>query len=170
MKITGIKTFFCGNNHYIRILTDEGISGIGEATLNTRQLAVEGVFQHLESVLVGQDPMRGAHIWQDIYRGTFWRGGPVLMSALAGVEMALWDIKGKYFNVPVYQLLGGKVRDSVPIYVNGWFSPAKTPDEFAEKALEVRNKRFFRLQVGPLRQGVAAFEQKRTCFVHGVHP
>jgi galactonate dehydratase len=64
------------------------------------------------------------------------------MSALAGVEMALWDIKGKALNVPVYQLLGGKVRDSVPIYVNGWYVPAKTPDEFAEKAQAVRDAKF----------------------------
>ena len=64
------------------------------------------------------------------------------MSALAGVEMALWDIKGKDLNVPVWQLLGGKVRDSIPVYVNGWFAPAKTPDEFAEKALEVKKHRY----------------------------
>ena len=64
------------------------------------------------------------------------------MSALAGVEMALWDIKGKALGVPVYELLGGKVRDAVPVYVNGWFSPAKTPEEFAEKAVEVRRNRY----------------------------
>ena len=64
------------------------------------------------------------------------------MSALSAIDMALWDIKGKDLNVPVYQLLGGKVRDAVPVYVNGWFSPAKTPDEFAEKAQEVRRNRF----------------------------
>ena len=118
MKITGIKTFFCGHYHYIRIYTDEGITGIGEATLNTRQLAVDGVFKHLEPVLVGQDPMNVAHIWQDIFRCTFWRGGPVLAAALSGIDAALWDIKGKALNTPVYNLLGGKCRDKIKAYTH----------------------------------------------------
>ena len=72
--------------------------------------------------------------WHSIYRDAYWRGGAVLMSALSAVEMALWDILGKHLSVPVYQLLGGRVNDKVRIYVNGWFSGAKTPEEFGKKA------------------------------------
>jgi len=116
MKITKARRVFSGQNLYVVIETDEGISGIGECTLNTRQLAVDGVLRHLEPVLVGQDPFRIEHIWQDIYRGTFWRGGPVLMAALSGIDAALWDIKGKVLNTPVYNLLGGACRDRIRVY------------------------------------------------------
>ena len=104
MKITGVRQVYNAENHYVIIETDEGISGLGECTLNTRQLAVAGALTHLEPVLTGQDPTRAEHIWQDIFRGTFWRGGPVLLSALSGIDMALWDIKGKALGTPVYDL------------------------------------------------------------------
>ena len=134
MKITGIQTYFSGNNHYVEVLTDSGITGLGEATLNTRQLAVDGVFKHLEPVLIGQDPMRIEHIWQDIFRCTFWRGGPVLQSALSGIDIALWDIKGKYLNTPVYNLLGGKCRDKMRVYIN---IGGRTPDDLCRSAERV---------------------------------
>ena len=134
MKITGIQTYFNANNHYVEVLTDAGITGLGEATLNTRQLAVDGVFKHLEPVLVGQDPMRIEHIWQSIFRGTFWRGGPVLLSALSGIDMALWDIKGKALNTPVYNLLGGKCRDKMRVYIN---VGGRTPDDLCRNAERV---------------------------------
>ena len=104
MKITNVRTCFSGSNHYVIIETDQGIRGLGEATLHTRQMAVDGVLKSLTPVLVGKDPSRIEFIWQDIFRGTFWRGGPVLMSALSAVDMALWDIKGKAAGLPVYQL------------------------------------------------------------------
>jgi len=75
-------------------------------------------------------------IAKNLYRDAYWRGGAVLMSAISGIEMALWDIKGKALGVPVYQLLGGKMRDSVRIYVNGWFAGASKPEEFGQKAAE----------------------------------
>lgn len=87
-------------------------------------------------LFVGRDPHRIEELWHEAYRSTYFRGDPVYMRALSAVEMALWDIKGKALGVPVYQLLGGKVRDSVPCYANGWFALAKTPDEFAAKARE----------------------------------
>ena len=146
MKITAVRSFFCGNNHYVRILTDEGISGVGEATLNTRQLGVEGVFRHLEPVLVGQDPFNIAHIWQDIYRCTFWRGGPVLLSALSGIDMALWDIKGKALGTPVYNLLGGKCRDRLLVYVH---AGGKTPDDLCRDAEAKMNKGYRVLRICP---------------------
>lgn len=138
MKITDIKTFhvdcFRTNWVFVKVYTDEGITGVGEATLEYKEKALEGAVQHLKEVLVGQNPLNIEKIYHDSYRDAYWRGGAVLMSALSAVEIALWDILGKFLNVPVYQLLGGKVNDKVRIYVNGWFSGAKTPEQFAEKA------------------------------------
>ena len=146
MKVTAIKTFICNafrtNFVFVKVETDSGLYGWGEATLEYKELTVQAAIHDLESYLIGKDPHNIEAFRHDCYRDAYWRGGPVLMSALAGLEMALWDIKGKALGVPCYQLLGGKVRDSVPIYVNGWFSPAKTPDEFAEKAKEVAAKKF----------------------------
>lgn len=139
MKVTGIETYVCHayrtNWVFVKVLTDAGIHGVGEATLEMRERTAETAIQELARTLVGRDPHDVEAFWHDAYRDAYWRGGPVLMSALAAVEMALWDIKGKDLGVPVYTLLGGKVRDQVPCYANGWYVPAKTPDEFAAKAV-----------------------------------
>lgn len=138
MKVTGIQTYICHayrtNWVFIKVMTDSGLYGIGEATLEYREPTVVQAIQELERYLVGKDPHNIEAFWSETYRDAYWRGGVVLMSALAGVEMALWDIKGKDLGVPVYQLLGGKVRDSIPCYANGWFAGAKRPEEFAAKA------------------------------------
>ena len=138
MKVTDIKCFpvdcFRTNWVFVKIYTDEGITGVGEATLEYKEKALLGAVEHIKEYLVGKDPLTIERHYHDIYRDAYWRGGAVLMSALSAVEMALWDILGKSLNVPVYQLLGGKYHDKVRIYVNGWFSGAKTPEQFAEKA------------------------------------
>jgi galactonate dehydratase len=139
MKITGIETFICHayrtNWVFVKVLTDvEGLHGVGEATLEYKEHTVAQACKELERTLVGKDPHRIEEVWHSAYRDAYWRGGAVLMSALSAIEMALWDIKGKDLGVPVYQLLGGKVRESIACYANGWFAPAKTPAEFAEKA------------------------------------
>lgn len=138
MKITDIKTFvvdcFRTNWVFVKVYTDEGISGVGEGTLEYKEKAFIGAVEHIKEAIVGLDPHNIERITHDVYRDSYWRCGPVLMSALSAVEMALWDIKGKALGVPVYQLLGGKANDKVRIYVNGWFAGAKTPEEFGEKA------------------------------------
>ena len=138
MKITGIKTFICDvyrtNWVVVKVMTNEGLYGVGEATLEHRELAVEAAVRELERYLVGKDPHRIEQFWSENHRDAYWRGGPVLTTALSGVEMALWDIKGKALGVPVYQLLGGKVRDSIPCYANAWFAGSRTPEDFATKA------------------------------------
>lgn len=140
MKVTDIKTFavdcFRTNWVFVKVYTDEGIDGVGEATLEYKEKALFGAIEHIKEYLVGKNPLTIEKHWHDIYRDAYWRGGAVLMSALSAVEMALWDILGKSLNVPVYQLLGGKVNDKVRIYVNGWFAGAKTPEEFGAKAKE----------------------------------
>lgn len=119
---------------FVKVYTDEGVTGVGEATLEYKEMALDGAVTHIREYLVGKNPLNIQDHWFHIYRDAYWRGGAVLMSALSAVEMALWDILGKTLNVPVYQLLGGKVNNDVRIYVNGWFAGAKTPEQFAEKA------------------------------------
>jgi galactonate dehydratase len=130
-------------------MTDEGVYGIGEATLEHRELTVEAAVKELERYLVGKNPANIERFWHENHRDAYWRGGPVLTTALSGVEMALWDIKGKSLGVPVYQLLGGKVRDEVPCYANAWFSGAKKPAEFAEKAAKTAKAGFKGLKWDP---------------------
>lgn len=138
MKVTDVKAFvvdcFRTNFVFIKVYTDSGIDGVGEATLEYKEKALLGAVEHIKEYLVGQNPLDIEKHWHNIYRDAYWRGGPVLMSALSAIDMALWDILGKHLNVPVYQLLGGRCNDKVRIYVNGWFAGAKTPTEFAEKA------------------------------------
>lgn len=138
MKVTDIKTFtvdaFRTNWVFVKVYTDEGLSGVGEATLEYKEKALLGAVEHIKDYLIGKNPLEIEKHWSMVYRDAYWRGGAVLMSALSAVETALWDVLGKFLNVPVYQLLGGKTRDRVRIYANGWFAGAKTPAEFGEKA------------------------------------
>jgi L-alanine-DL-glutamate epimerase-like enolase superfamily enzyme len=100
----------------VLIRTDEGITGIGEASLGGRSRGVIGIIDHARELLIGQDPARIEHLYAEILRGTFWSTGQVIMSAIAGIDMALWDIKGKRLGAPVYDLLGGATRDKVRVY------------------------------------------------------
>ena len=140
MIVTDIKPFvvdcFRTNWVFVKVYTDEGIHGVGEATLEYKEKALLGAIEHIREYLVGKNPLDIEKHWHTLYRDAYWRGGAVLMSALSAVETALWDILGKSLKVPVYQLLGGKANDKVRIYVNGWFAGAKTPKEFGEKAKE----------------------------------
>jgi len=166
MKITGIETYICHayrtNWVFVKVLTNiDGLYGIGEATLEYKEHTVAQACKELERTLVGKDPHRIEEIWHSVYRDAYWRGGAVLMSALSAVEMALWDIKGKDLGVPVYQLLGGKVRESVPCYANGWFAPAKTSAEFAEKAKEAVDQGFKALKWDPFGSSYLQIERKQ---------
>ncbi|MDA3923379.1 MAG: galactonate dehydratase [Kiritimatiellae bacterium] len=141
MKITGIKTFVCNayrtNWVFVKVLTDEpGLFGWGEATLEYKEDTIVSACHDLERDMIGKDPRNIEAIWHSNYRDAYWRGGPVLMSAISAVDIALWDILGKSLNVPVWRLLGGKMRDKVPCYANGWFAGAEEPEEFGAKALE----------------------------------
>ena len=101
----------------LKIVTDEGVYGIGDATLNGREMAVVAYLEeHVLPALIGRDARRIEDIWQYLYRGAYWRRGPVTMTAIAAVDVALWDIKAKAANMPLYQLLGGKSRERVMVY------------------------------------------------------
>jgi len=120
MKIKDAKVFVCspGRNFVtLKIYIDEGIYGLGDCTLNGRELAVASYLNdHVIPCIIGRDPFQTEDIWQYLYRGAYWRKGPVTMSAIAAVDMALWDIKGKSLNTPLYNLLGGKSRTGVTVY------------------------------------------------------
>ena len=117
MKITAIKTFLVPPRWcFVKIETSEGISGWGEPVVEGRAHTVETAVQELADYLIGQDPLKIEDHWQVMYRGGFYRGGPILMSAIAGLDQALWDIKGRAYGQPVHQLLGGPCRDRIKIY------------------------------------------------------
>ena len=120
MKIIDAKVLVTspGRNFVtLKILTDEGVFGLGDATLNGRELAVASYLtDHVLPCILGRDPFQTEDLWQYLYRGAYWRRGPVTMTAIAAVDMALWDIKGKALNTPVYNLLGGKSRTGVMVY------------------------------------------------------
>ena len=121
LKITDVKTFLvdAGNDEnyvYVKIYTNQGIIGLGEGTLSAKCLTVATAIGELKRHLVGKDPTEIERHWQDIFRGPRYRGGPVLMSALSAIEIALWDILGKAVGLPIWRLLGGKARDRVRIY------------------------------------------------------
>ena len=122
MKITNARIIVCspGRNFVtLRIETDAGIYGLGDATLNGRELAVVAYLQeHVLPCLKGRDPFQTEDIWHYLYRGAYWRRGPVTMAAIAAVDVALWDIKGKALNTPVYNLLGGQSRDGILVYAH----------------------------------------------------
>lgn len=119
MKITKLETFFVKPRWlFLKISTDEGLVGWGEPVVEGRSQTVAAAVQEIGRYLIGQDPRRIEHHWQAIYRGQFYRGGPVLCSALSGIEQALWDITGKWLGQPVYQLLGGATRERIRMY--GW--------------------------------------------------
>ncbi len=120
MKISDIKVIIsCPGRNFVtlKIMTDEGIYGIGDATLNGREMAVAAYLQeHVAPCLIGRDAHQTEDIWQFLYRGCYWRRGPVTMTAIAAVDTALWDIKAKAAGLPLYQLLGGKSREGVMVY------------------------------------------------------
>src|SRR5512141_390482 len=122
MKITDIKPLpvWVGsrNQLVVKVETDEGIYGLGEAGLSGRELAVIGALKHFREFLIGKDPMQIGRIWQELYRSQYFEGGRVLQAAISAIDIALHDIKGKALGVPVYELLGGKQRDRVPTFAS----------------------------------------------------
>ena len=159
MKITDLKVFPVNQFVYVKIVTDEDIYGIGEASLSGRSIAVVEALEHIKPLLIGQDATRIEHIWQDIFRGTFWRGGPVLQSALAGIDIALWDLAGKALGVPTYRLLGGATRDKVLVYRH---TGGGTPEQLVEHAQGLLDEGWRVLRFSPINGIEGGFNPKRA--------
>jgi galactonate dehydratase len=160
MHITAIRNRFMRvprqNWHFVEIETDEGLVGIGEASLEWRERAVAAAVDEMAPMLIGQDPNLIEHHWQRLHRHGFWRGGVVLTSAISGIDQALWDIKGKRLGVPVYDLLGGPTRRRIRLYTH---VGGNTPEAAADHALHMLADGFTALKMGVPRTAVAGGER-----------
>jgi galactonate dehydratase len=141
MKIVKLETFLANaglrNYLFVRLTTDTGLTGLGEASLEWQEQTVECLMHEwVEDRILGVDPRDVERIVADLIRDQY-QGGSTVLTAISGVEVALWDILGKEAGQPVYQLLGGRARDRLPSYANGWYGNAQTPAEYAQRASEV---------------------------------
>jgi galactonate dehydratase len=149
LKVTKMETFLVKPRWlFLKIHTNAGIIGYGEPITEGRALTCAEAVKEIEPYLIGKDPRRVAHHWQAIYRHAFYRGGPILTSALSGVDQALWDIKGKALGVPVYELLGGPTRDRVRVYAH-----ASTPDQMKQ----MKAQGFTAFKTGPAKKRPARY-------------
>lgn len=134
MKITGLDLYTVKPRWlFLKVTTDEGLTGWGEPVIEGRAATVKEAVKELSYYLIGKNPLNIEDTWQVLYRGGFYRGGPEVMSAIAGIDQALWDIKGKYYNAPIYDLLGGACRDKIRVY--SWIGGDR-PDAIVEEARE----------------------------------
>lgn len=159
MRITGAKIYIVqvGTLHpvLVELITDEGIIGTGEAGVayGVGGTAAAGMVKDLvQSLLLGRDPFRIEEAWTEMYDHSFWAkgGGPIVFAGISAIEQALWDIKGQALEVPVYELLGGKFRDAVRVYANGWSYACTTPDEYARAAERAIRGGYDALKIYPL--------------------
>jgi len=150
MKITAIKPYpvWVGNRNQllVKVETDEGIYGWGESGLSGRERAVVGAVEHYAEFLTGRSPMRIGALWQEMYRSQYFEGGRVLTAAISAIDIALHDIKGKALGVPVYELLGGKQRDSIPTFAS---TSAPPGPEMIEQAKELMQRGWTCLRLSP---------------------
>lgn len=166
MKITKLETFHVKPRWlFLKISTDEGIVGFGEPVVEGKSKVVEAAVEDLGRLIIGQDPRDIERLWQLMYRGSFYRGGPILTSAISGVEQALWDIKGKYYNMPVYEMLGGKVRDQIRMYphIDGSYPANGTSTEqYVACALKRKEQGFNFLKLGLPDQPIGFLESTES--------
>ncbi len=165
MKITDLKVLQTQGGHanwiFVKLYTNTGLTGVGECSMEKHRLEIVQALESMKDFLVGKDPFQIEHIWNSLYKQTFWFGQLITLCALSGVEQALWDIKGKELGVPVYEFLGGKLRDKVRAYANAWaFSksvidhrPEDTPEIVARNAEEMVSKGFTAMKWDPFRFG-----------------
>ena len=138
MKITDIRTYLVRPRWgFVEVETDTGLVGWGEPVIEGKAATVRACVEEMKPYLIGADPMNIEDIWNVLYRAGFYRGGPIIMSAIAGIDQALWDIKGKYYNAPVHQLLGGACRDKMRVYC--WVGGDR-PSDVGAAALSKKNE------------------------------
>ncbi|MDQ0160475.1 L-alanine-DL-glutamate epimerase-like enolase superfamily enzyme [Alkalibacillus salilacus] len=140
MKITSLITYVVPPRWlFLKIKTDDGLIGWGEPVVEGRAETVKAAVHELEDYLIGKNPLHIEDHWNVMYRGGFYHGGPIRMSAIAGIDQALWDIKGKYYDAPVYELMGGACYDSIKVY--SWTS-GDQPSDVGQAAKDVVDKEF----------------------------
>src|SRR5499426_4618039 len=154
VKITRLETFLVKPRWlFLKVHTNAGVVGLGEPITEGRALTCATAIKEIEAYLVGKDPRAVAHHWQAIYRHAFYRGGPILTSALSGIDQALWDIKGKALGVPIYELLGGPTRNRIRVYAH-----AGTPELIRER----KAQGFTAFKCGPSKMRPARFVESPT--------
>jgi galactonate dehydratase len=153
MKISDVRTHLVGNAWknwlFVRVETDEGLYGIGEGTLNAFSATVETAVHELRDAYIGLDPTQVELLLQRMVRDVYTEGGQIHMAAVSAIEIACWDIVGKAQGRPVHELLGGRVRDRVPVYANGWYRVERTPDAFAAAARTTVGRGYRALKFDP---------------------
>ncbi|MBN2581144.1 MAG: mandelate racemase/muconate lactonizing enzyme family protein [Pirellulales bacterium] len=153
MKVVKLETFLANaglrNYLFVRLTTDTGLTGVGEASLEWQEKTVETlIHEWVEDRILGVDPRDVERVVSELIRDQY-QGGATVLTAISGVEVALWDLIGKECGQPVYQLLGGKARDQLPAYANGWYGSARTPAEYAERARQVVARGYRALKFDP---------------------
>lgn len=159
MKIISVQTFLVRPRWcFVKIQTDDGFVGWGEAVLEGKAETVSACVEEMSDYIIGEDPSRIEDIWTKLYRGAFYRGGGILMSAISGIDQALWDIKGKVFNTPVYQLMGGPCRNRIKVY--SWIGGDR-PSDVAKASLQKKNEGFTAIKMNATEecQYVDSFEK-----------
>jgi len=176
MKITDLRVFQTQGGHanwtFVKLYTDSGLTGVGEASLERNDEVVVKALETFRDFLVGQDPFQIEYIWNALYKQTFKYGQLIILTALSGIEQALWDIKGKALGVPVYELLGGKLRDKARAYANAWafqkvvtsMTAEDTPDSIAQNALKMVDKGFTAMKWDPFREGGQVIQRSEEEF------
>lgn len=154
MKITKLETFLSHaglrNYLFVRLTTDTGLTGVGEASLEWQERAVQSLLQDwVEERILGADPFDVESVVGAMIRDQY-QGGATILTAISGVEIAMWDLVGKACNQPVYKLLGGRARERLPSYANGWYGGARTPEDYAERAKVVLSKGYRAMKIDPL--------------------
>jgi galactonate dehydratase len=160
MRVESVNVYLvtAGKLHpvIVEVITDEGIVGIGEAAIayGIGGTAAAGMAKDLAARILGRDPSRIEELWSEMYDHSFWAkgGGPIVFAGISAIEQALWDIKGKALGVPVYELLGGRMRDEIRVYANGWYGASRTPAELAKAAERPLRDGYKALKCYPLAQ------------------
>ena len=153
MRITDVKTYIVGNPWknwlFVKLETDEGIHGVSEATQNAFAKTIEAAVHELRMHYIGMDPFQIELIIQKMSRDVYSDGGQLHMAAVAAIEVACWDVIGKYLNQPIYNLMGGRCHERLKAYANGWYQGPRTPEGFAQKARQVVSRGYRALKLDP---------------------
>jgi galactonate dehydratase len=141
MRLAEFRTFIVHDGYrsfvFLKLYTDDGLTGVGEGTVEWNELAVEACLRQTCGRIMGADPFRTEALWERLYRDSYWRNDLIINSAISAIDQACWDLKGKKLGVPVHALLGGKRRERLRAYANAWYWGCTTPAEFAEAAARV---------------------------------
>ncbi|HEU5431312.1 MAG TPA: galactonate dehydratase [Thermomicrobiales bacterium] len=158
MKIAKLETFILGtawrNLIFVQLTTDDGLTGLGEASMTNFEDSVLGYLRSVsDKYVIGSDPFDIEDLWLRMFRNDFWRGGPIALTGISAIEIACWDIVGKALGVPCWKLLGGKTRDRLKAYANGWYQVERTPDAFAAATKKVLARGYKGFKLDPFGAG-----------------